>query len=151
MRQISGMQERKRRCHGCTSSRCFAVPEVRSTADRDDYVTLLRDRALRSLSALVPAFHCPCWCAKARRANESRGSGVWPINLRPKCLYFQSHNATERDPGDGQRGGKSAGLEPVGTQRYALLFEPGTYGSSTDPLNFQVGYYTTVAGLGLSP
>jgi hypothetical protein len=38
-----------------------------------------------------------------------------------------------------------------GTQRYALLFEPGTYGSSTTPLNFQVGYYTMVAGLGLSP
>src|SRR5579885_3205713 len=38
-----------------------------------------------------------------------------------------------------------------GTQRYALLFEPGTYGSSTNPLNFQVGYYTAVAGLGLSP
>src|SRR5438874_728205 len=38
-----------------------------------------------------------------------------------------------------------------GTQRYALLFEPGTYGSSTAPLNFQVGYYTAVAGLGQSP
>jgi hypothetical protein len=38
-----------------------------------------------------------------------------------------------------------------GTQRYALLFEPGTYGSSTKPLNFQLGYYTTVAGLGISP
>ncbi len=38
-----------------------------------------------------------------------------------------------------------------GTQRYALLFEPGTYGSSANPLNFQIGYYTTVAGLGLSP
>ena len=38
-----------------------------------------------------------------------------------------------------------------GTQRYALLFEPGTYGSSATPLIFQVGYYTTVAGLGLSP
>jgi hypothetical protein len=38
-----------------------------------------------------------------------------------------------------------------GTQRYALLFEPGTYGSSTNPLNFQVGYYTEVAGLGHSP
>jgi len=38
-----------------------------------------------------------------------------------------------------------------GTQRYALLFEPGTYGSSANPLNFQVGYYTTVAGLGQSP
>jgi len=38
-----------------------------------------------------------------------------------------------------------------GTQRYALLFEPGTYGSATDPLTFQVGYYTEVAGLGSSP
>lgn len=38
-----------------------------------------------------------------------------------------------------------------GTQRYALLFKPGTYGSSTTPLNFQVGYYTQVAGLGQSP
>ena len=38
-----------------------------------------------------------------------------------------------------------------GTQRYALLFKPGTYGSDTTPLNFQVGYYTAVAGLGQSP
>ena len=38
-----------------------------------------------------------------------------------------------------------------GTQRYALLFMPGTYGSSDTPLNFQVGYYTAVAGLGSSP
>ncbi len=38
-----------------------------------------------------------------------------------------------------------------GTQRYALLFEPGTYGSAADPLSFQVGYYTEVAGLGNSP
>jgi len=38
-----------------------------------------------------------------------------------------------------------------GTQRYALLFKPGTYGSSSHPLNFQVGYYTAVAGLGRSP
>src|SRR3989441_13053895 len=38
-----------------------------------------------------------------------------------------------------------------GTQRYALLFEPGTYGSATAPLNFQVGYYTAVAGLWRPP
>ncbi len=38
-----------------------------------------------------------------------------------------------------------------GTQRYALLFEPGTYGSAANPLSFQVGYYTEVAGLGGSP
>jgi hypothetical protein len=44
---------------------------------------------------------------------------------------------------------------PVGSQftgrRYALLFEPGTYGSAADPLVFQVGYYTEVAGLGSLP
>ena len=38
-----------------------------------------------------------------------------------------------------------------GTQRYALLFMPGTYGSTADPLNVQVGYYTEVSGLGSSP
>lgn len=38
-----------------------------------------------------------------------------------------------------------------GTQRYALFFEPGTYGTAADPLRFQVGYYTQVAGLGASP
>jgi hypothetical protein len=38
-----------------------------------------------------------------------------------------------------------------GPQRFALLFEPGTYGSAAAPLIFQVGYYTTVAGLGASP
>ena len=38
-----------------------------------------------------------------------------------------------------------------GTQRYALLFEPGTYGSAAAPLVFQVGYYTEVAGLGAAP
>ena len=39
----------------------------------------------------------------------------------------------------------------MGTQRYALLFKPGTYGSPTEPLIIQVGYYTEVAGLGASP
>ena len=38
-----------------------------------------------------------------------------------------------------------------GTERYAVLFEPGTYGSTADPLIFQVGYYTEVAGLGRNP
>ena len=39
----------------------------------------------------------------------------------------------------------------MGSQRYALLFKPGTYGSDANPLTFQVGYYTEVAGLGASP
>jgi hypothetical protein len=39
----------------------------------------------------------------------------------------------------------------MGVQRYALLFKPGVYGSAAQPLKFQVGYYTEVAGLGRSP
>ncbi len=37
------------------------------------------------------------------------------------------------------------------SDRYAIFFEPGTYGSSASPLVFQVGYYTEVAGLGYMP
>src|ERR1700683_3752868 len=37
------------------------------------------------------------------------------------------------------------------SQRYAVFFQPGTYGSATHPLVFQVGYYTEVAGLGAMP
>ena len=44
---------------------------------------------------------------------------------------------------------------PVASQfdglRYAVLFRPGTYGSASNPLVFQVGYYTQVAGLGAMP
>jgi hypothetical protein len=44
---------------------------------------------------------------------------------------------------------------PVASQfdsdRYAIFFQPGTYGSSANPLVFQVGYYTQVAGLGYMP
>ena len=44
---------------------------------------------------------------------------------------------------------------PVASQfdsnRYSIFFEPGTYGSKANPLVFQVGYYTQVAGLGALP
>ena len=39
----------------------------------------------------------------------------------------------------------------MGTDRHAVYFLPGTYGSAEDPLQFGVGYYTEVAGLGASP
>ena len=38
-----------------------------------------------------------------------------------------------------------------GRSRYALLFKPGSYGTAEAPLNFDVGYYTEVAGLGRNP
>jgi len=41
--------------------------------------------------------------------------------------------------------------DQFGTGRFALLFKPGTYGSAAQPLRFNVGYYTEVAGLGRNP
>jgi hypothetical protein len=37
-------------------------------------------------------------------------------------------------------------LNQFGTQRYALLFKPGTYSAEAN-----IGYYTSIAGLGLNP
>ena len=39
----------------------------------------------------------------------------------------------------------------MGTERFAYLFKPGTYGTDEDPLQVKVGYYTEIAGLGDSP
>ncbi|HSC92958.1 MAG TPA: coagulation factor 5/8 type domain-containing protein [Gaiellaceae bacterium] len=41
--------------------------------------------------------------------------------------------------------------DEMGANRYALLFEPGVYGTATEPLQLKVGYYTEIAGLGASP
>jgi hypothetical protein len=38
-----------------------------------------------------------------------------------------------------------------GTQRYEILFQPGTYGSAANPLDFQIGYYESIEGLGQNP
>src|ERR1700753_1613298 len=39
----------------------------------------------------------------------------------------------------------------MGTDRYAFLFKPGTYGTGDPPLQVKVGYYPEVSGLGASP
>lgn len=39
----------------------------------------------------------------------------------------------------------------MGTDRWSLLFMPGTYGTDAAPLHVKVGYYTEVAGLGAAP
>ena len=41
--------------------------------------------------------------------------------------------------------------DEMGTNRQAVLFLPGQYGTAATPLQFEVGYYTEVAGLGASP
>lgn len=39
----------------------------------------------------------------------------------------------------------------MSSERHAVFFLPGSYGTAEAPLQFEVGYYTEVAGLGASP
>lgn len=39
----------------------------------------------------------------------------------------------------------------MSSERHAVYFLPGSYGTAETPLQFEVGYYTEVAGLGASP
>ena len=106
-------------------------------------------------------FAAPAWAASAQTASPAHAST--PAGVSPAV-----HQAGEPDLGPNvyvftpgmpqsqiQATVNSIATQQIpnqfGTQRYALLFEPGTYGSAADPLSFQVGYYTEVAGLGASP
>src|ERR1700751_5046787 len=69
----------------------------------------------------------------------------------PNVLIFDPSMSTSQIQADVDAVATQQVPNQFGTQRYALLFKPGTYGKAADPLNFQVGYYTSVAGLGRGP
>src|SRR6266851_3956481 len=101
-------------------------------------VTLTAPTALAATSGVATALAAP----SASSSKPNFGPSVYIFNPgMPQSKIQATVNAVANQQVSNQ----------FGTQRYALLFEPGTYGSSTSPLNFQVGYYTAVAGLGLSP
>ncbi|MET7902336.1 coagulation factor 5/8 type domain-containing protein [Streptomyces sp. NPDC005355] len=96
--------------------------------------------ALSSAASAAPAASPPA-AATGRSAAALPGGG----DLGPNVLVF-----------DPSTPGIQAKLDQVfkqqesaqfGTGRYALLFKPGTYHG----LNAQLGFYTSIAGLGLSP
>src|SRR4029079_10931306 len=74
-----------------------------------------------------------------------------PQSLGPNVLVFDRSMPTSQIQAAVDAVAAQQVPNQFGPERYALLFKPGTYGSSSDPLNFQVGYYTSVAGLGRSP
>src|SRR5215468_626359 len=109
--------------------------------------------ALLSLVAamLIAAVCVPAVLRKPAAAHAAQSASSSQTNFGPNVYIFnptmpQSEIQAKVDAIANQQVSNQ-----FGTQRYALLFEPGTYGSSSSPLNFQVGYYTAVAGLGLSP
>src|SRR6266700_4283570 len=81
----------------------------------------------------------------------SGGAAAAPPGLGPNVIVFDSSMPTSQIQATVDTIASKQVSNQFGTERYALLFKPGTYGSSSDPLNFQVGYYTSIAGLGRSP
>ncbi len=89
--------------------------------------------------------------ADTQSMQINRGVSSGQPNFGPNVYIFNPHMPQSQIQATVNSIANQQVSNQFGTQRYALLFQPGTYGSSTNPLNFQVGYYTTVAGLGLSP
>jgi hypothetical protein len=87
--------------------------------------------------------------AGAGGATASRSAAGTP-DFGPNVLIFDPSMSTDQIKKQVDPIATQQISNQFGSQRYALLFAPGTYGSSV-PLNFQVGYYTQVAGLGRSP
>jgi Ricin-type beta-trefoil lectin domain len=73
------------------------------------------------------------------------GTGTAP-NLGPNVLTFNPSESSSTIQNEINSVYSSQQSNQFGTQRYALLFAPGTYNVSVP-----VGFYTQVAGLGLSP
>ena len=81
----------------------------------------------------------------------SGGAAAATPDLGPNVIVFDPSMPTSQIQATVDTIASKQVSNQFGTDRYALLFKPGTYGSSSDPLNFQVGYYTSIAGLGRSP
>ena len=78
--------------------------------------------------------------------------GTAAPDFGPNVKIFDPSMSTSDDQGDRRRDRRAAGLEPVRDASATRCSScPAPTELPTDPLNFQVGYYTEVAGLGSSP
>src|SRR6516164_7837602 len=91
-------------------------------------------------SAALPAQSASSMCAGANVAAFGPNVCVFNDTMSQASIQTDLNNIASQQVSN-----------QFGSQRFAIFFEPGTYGSATHPLIFQVGYYTSVAGLGLSP
>jgi len=92
---------------------------------------------------LVSSIHAP---ASATPAIDADGP-----DLGPGVVIFDPSMPTSQIQATVDAIAAQQVDDEMGTRRYTLLFRPGVYGSAAEPLTFQVGYYTEVAGLGASP
>jgi hypothetical protein len=88
--------------------------------------------------------------ALAGGAGASRHAAAALPDFGPNVKIFDPSMSTAQIKAVTDQIASQQVSDQFGTNRYALLFMPGAYGTAT-PLSFDVGYYTQVAGLGASP
>ena len=82
--------------------------------------------------------------------SAAHGSGS-PPDFGPNVIIFDPSMPTSQIQATVDAIAAQQVPNQFGSERFALLFKPGVYGSVAEPLIVQVGYYTEVAGLGRSP
>ena len=102
-----------------------------------------------TMRSIFGCFAVSVLLAASPAANSAAASS--PPDFGPNVIIFDPSMPTSQIQATVDGVASQQVSNRFGTQRYALLFKPGTYGSAAAPLNFQVGYYTAVAGLGRSP
>jgi hypothetical protein len=115
-------------------------------------IPLRRIRLVAALAAAAVIALGAAWLV-ARGASDSAGAAGSPDrpNLGPNVFIFGPGTPQSRIQATVDAIAGRQATNQFGGQRYALLFKPGTYGSAAHPLFLQVGYYTSVAGLGALP
>ncbi|HZC08155.1 MAG TPA: glycosyl hydrolase family 28-related protein [Ktedonobacterales bacterium] len=121
----------------------MSISTLRLSARRCVFVALVAGMLLAAFASVALGASSKAFAAPSVASSQPDfGSNVYIFSpTMPQSQIQAAVNAIANQQVSNQ----------FGPQRYALLFEPGTYGSSANPLNFQIGYYTSVAGLGLSP
>jgi len=76
---------------------------------------------------------------------------VGGIDLGPNVTIFDPSTPVETIQAKLDAANAKQVDNEMGSDRYAFLFKPGTYGTAEKPLQIKVGYYTEVSGLGASP
>jgi hypothetical protein len=111
----------------------------------------VRYRAGSTLSAIPALARVLGSVLLGAAALAQQTSAQTPPDFGPNVIVFNPSMPTSQIQATVNAIANQQVSNQFGTQRYALLFEPGTYGTAQAPLDFQLGYYTEVAGLGASP
>ena len=74
-----------------------------------------------------------------------------PAGLGDQVLVFDPSMPTSEIQATADRIYADQVDDEMGSNRWSLLFKPGTYGTAEEPLQLKLGYYTEVAGLGAAP